>query len=98
MEGHFVEFKRCREHWGIQDKDIYNFDQVGCMIGIVSGSLVVVLADCKEVFVDDPYNRELVIITKYISVGGYYLPPMIIYKGAYYLRKYFKNDIDGDIL
>ena len=49
------------------------------MIGIVSGSLVVVLADCKETFVDDPCNRELVTITEYISAGGYHLPLMIIY-------------------
>jgi len=49
------------------------------MIRIVSSLLVVVLADYKEIFVDDPCNRELVIITEYISAGGYHLPLMIIY-------------------
>jgi hypothetical protein len=98
MEGHFKEFKRCKDHWHILDEDIYNFDETGYMIGVVSGSLVIVPLDCETVYVDDPANRELVTSTECISASGHHVPPMIIFKGAYHLRKYFKNDIDGRVL
>jgi hypothetical protein len=68
------------------------------MIGIVSGSLVVVPANCDAVYVDDPANRELVTSTECISAGGYHVPLAIIFQGVYHLRKYFKNNTSGDIL
>ena len=68
------------------------------MISVAAGSLVITLADCKTVYVNDPANRELVTSTECISTGGFHVPPMITFKGAYHLRKYFKNDIDGNIL
>jgi hypothetical protein len=68
------------------------------MIGVVSGLLVIVPLDCETVYVDDPANRELVTSTECISASGHHVPPMIIFKGAYHLRKYFKNDIDGRVL
>jgi hypothetical protein len=98
IERHFKEYKRCKDHWGILDEDTYNFDETGCMIGMIAGSLVIVPADCTAVYIDDPANRELVTSTECISAGGFHIPPMITFKGAYHLRKYFKNDMDGDIL
>ena len=83
MEGHFREFKRYKEYQHILDDDTYNFDKIGYIIGIVSGSLVIVPFDCYTVFVDDPANRELVTSIEYISVSSYYIPPIIIFKGAY---------------
>ena len=68
------------------------------MIGMASGSLVVAPTNCDTIYVDDPANRELVTSTKCISAGGYHVPPMIIFQGAYYLRKHFKNDMSGDTL
>jgi hypothetical protein len=59
---------------------------------------VLVPVDCTVAYIDDPANRELVISTECISAGGFHVPPMIMFKGAYHLRKYFKNDTDGDIL
>lgn len=73
-------------------------DQVGCQIGIVASSLVVVPTNYDTVYIDDPTNKELVTITECISVGGYYVPAIITFKGAYHLRKYFKNNTDRDIL
>jgi DDE superfamily endonuclease len=98
MEDHFKEFRRCKEHWHILDEDIYNFDETGYLIGVVSGSFVIVPIGCEAVYVDDPANRELVTSTECISAGGHHVPPMIIFKGAYHLRKYFKNDMNGGIL
>ena len=71
---------------------------MGCTIGIVVGSLVIVPADCQAAYVNDPNNQELITSTEYISASSYYVPPMIMFKGTYYLCKYFKNDIDDNIL
>jgi hypothetical protein len=68
------------------------------MIGMVNGSLVIVPTECEVVYVDNPENRELITSIECISTGGYHVPPMITFKGAYHLRKYFKNDSDGNIL
>jgi hypothetical protein len=71
---------------------------VGCIIGIVSSSLVVVPIDYKAVFVYDPINRELVTSTEYISTGGYHVLLIIIFAGVYHLRKYFKNNMSSNTL
>src|SRR6266487_3003885 len=98
IKEHFAEFKRCKTKWGILDEDTYNFDETGCMIGMVNGSLVVVPAGYTVAYVDDLENRELVTSTECISAGGYHVLPMITFKGAYHLRKYFTNEMDGNIL
>ena len=67
------------------------------MIGMVAGSLVIVLTGYEATYVDNLKNRELVTSTECISAGDYHVSPMITFKGAYYLRKYFKNDADGNI-
>ena len=68
------------------------------MIRMVNGSFVVVPADVVTSYVDDLEERELVTLTKCISRGGYHVPYMLTFKGAWHLRKYFKNKIDGDTL
>jgi hypothetical protein len=64
---------------------------------MVNSSLVVVLKGCIVAYVNDPENRELVTSTKCISASGYYVLLIITFKGVYYLCKYFKNEIDGNI-
>jgi len=98
VEGHFEEFKRCKEHWGIYDDDVSNFDETGCQIGVLSGDKVIVPADCKAAYHTDPDNRELVTAVVTLNYGRKRIPPMIIFAGAYHLRKYFDNDMDGDTL
>jgi hypothetical protein len=55
-------------------------------------------AGVDAVYVDDPDNKELVTSTERIGASGYHVPAMLIFKGAYHLRKYFDNDIDGNTL
>ena len=55
-------------------------------------------AGVGQVFIDHPDNRELVTSTECISATGYHVPPMVIFRGAYYLRKHFQNSIDGATL
>ena len=98
IKAHFVEFDRCKRKWGILDDDTYNFDETSYMIGIVNGSFVVTPADAIASYVDDPEERELITSTECISGGSYHIPCMLTFKGAWHLRKYFKNQVDGDTL
>jgi hypothetical protein len=98
IKGNFTDFKRCKEKWGILDDDVYNFDETGCQIGITAGGRVIIPETERHDFVNDPDNRELVTSVECFSSTGYHVPPMLIFKGAYHLRKYSKNDINGNTL
>ena len=95
---HFREFERCKNKWGILDEDISNFDETGFQIGVISGEKVIVPVDCQVAYQADPDNRELVTLVETLNYGGQRVPSMIIFKGAYHLRKHFDNDLDGDVL
>ena len=94
IKTHFREFERCLKHWTIQNEDIYNFDETGFQIGVVSGSKVLVPIHCEVVYASDPDNKELVTAVVTLNYAGKKVPPMIIFKGAYHLRKHFDNDLD----
>lgn len=96
VDEHFKDFVRCRNHWGIQDEDVYNFDESGFQIGVACGDKVIVPKDCEAAYISDPENRELVTVVATINWGGRKIPPMIIFKGAYHLRKHFDNTMDPD--
>ena len=98
IKAHFEEFKRYKVKCDILDKDIYNFNETGYLIRMVTGSLIIVPASTIIAYIDDPVNRGLVTSTECISAGGYHIPPMITFKGTYHLWKFFKNDMDGNIL
>ena len=46
----------------------------------------------------DPDNRELIMIVITLNYNRQKISSMIIFAGAYHLRKYFRNNMDGDIL
>lgn len=98
IRSHFKEFTRCKEKWGIQDEDISNFDETGFQIGVMPGEQVIVPVDCMSVYVTDPDNKELVTSVETINWGGQKIPPMIIFKGAYHIRKHFDNDMNPNTL
>ena len=53
------------------DKDIYNFDETSCQIGILVGSYIIVPQGKDKIFLDDPDNKELVTCIKYFSATSY---------------------------
>ena len=60
--------------------------------------MVIIPINCEVVYIADPNNKELVISVETINYGSRKVPTIIIFKGAYYLRKHFQNDIDSDTL
>ena len=98
IKGHFTDFKRCKEKWGILNDNIYNFNESGYQIGITAGSRVIIPETERHAFVNDPDNQGLVTSVKCFSATGYHVPPMLIFKDAYHLQKYFENDINSNTL
>jgi hypothetical protein len=52
--------------------------------------------DCDLIYSADPDNKELVTVIATINHSGKGVPTMIIFKGTYYTRQHFKNDMDGN--
>jgi len=80
--------------YGIQNCDIWNFDETGFMLGVISPSMVVTKADrkgrCKKV---QPDNREWATVIACINSEGCEILPFLLVQGAYHLANWYsKND------
>jgi hypothetical protein len=80
--------------YGIQDNDIYNFDETGFQMGIASTMKVVTAAERrqnpKRV---QPGNREWATVIESISAAGWALPPFIILKGQTHLSSWYTEPL-----
>ena len=98
IKAHFTEFKRCKEKQAIQDNNVFNFNKTDFQIRVVFGEVVVIPINCEAVYAADSNNKELITSIETINYSGRKVPTMIIFKGIYYLRKHFQNNIDSDTL
>jgi hypothetical protein len=79
------------EH-GIQAEDIYNFDETGFAMGLISSQKVVTRAEYygrRRLL--QPGNREWVTAIEAICADGYSLPPCVIFKGKVAIASWFNN-------
>ena len=78
--------------YGIQDTDIYNFDETGFMMGVISTATVVTSSDghakAKKV---QPGNREWVTVIQGVNSQGWTVPPFIIVAGKNHLASWYQN-------
>ena len=65
---------------------------------MIFGDKVLISMDTEAAFINDPENRELVTVIATFNYSSKKIPPMIIYKGAYHLQKYFVPTMDSNIL
>nr|AAC49418.1 putative transposase [Pyricularia grisea] len=79
-----------RAKYGIQDCDMYSFDETGFMMGQICAGMVVTGSERrgrrKKV---QPGNREWATAICCISGDGYDIPPYIIVKGFYHLSNWY---------
>ncbi|KAF2186623.1 hypothetical protein K469DRAFT_539062, partial [Zopfia rhizophila CBS 207.26] len=65
--------------YGIQDKDTYNFDETGFMLGIITSLLVVTgLERRSKRKVVQPGDREWITVIQGINAAGWAIPPFTI--------------------
>ena len=76
----------------ILDKDIYNFDETGFQMGVISTAKVITGAERSRKPVSiQPGNREQVTAIDCISVRGWTLPPVIIFEGKLHQSTWYSD-------
>ena len=86
----FQLVQNMRTKYGIQDADLYNFDETGFMMGIITPSMVVTRAERRgRAKTVQPGNQEWVTVIQGVNAEGWYIPPYIVVKGAYHLANWY---------
>jgi len=92
ISGWFGLVANTKAKYGIQEDDIYNFDETGFMMGVIGSTLVVTRADrrgkAKSV---QPGNREWATAIECINSQGWCLPPFLIVSGQYHLANWSRE-------
>jgi DDE superfamily endonuclease. len=78
--------------YAIAESDIYNFDETGFMIGVISTATSVTSSDgrvkAKKL---QPGNREWVTVIQGVNSQGWTVPLFIIVAGKSYLSSWYQN-------
>jgi hypothetical protein len=78
--------------YGIQEEDIYNFDEAGFLMGVIATAKVVTSVESRNrPKTTQAGNREWVSIIQGISSYGWAVPPFIIFKGANHLSAWYED-------
>ncbi|KAJ6257444.1 Acetamidase [Drechslerella dactyloides] len=76
--------------YGIADNDIYNFDETGFAMGMISTTTVVTGAESRDkAKLAQPGNREWATVIQGVGAEGWALPPFIILAGQYHLASWY---------
>jgi hypothetical protein len=71
----FNELQKTKDQWGIQDEDIYNFDETGFAMGLIATTKVVSRAEMPgKPWIIQPGNREWVTTIECINTRGWPIP------------------------
>ena len=70
--------------YGILDEDIYNFDETGFQMGVISTAKVITATEKARTVSVQPGNREWVTVIESINSTRWVLLPMVIFKGQMY--------------
>jgi DDE superfamily endonuclease/Tc5 transposase-like DNA-binding protein/Psq-like protein len=93
----FESVKRVVEENGILAEDIYNFDETGFAMGLISSQKVVTRAEYYgRRSILQPGNREWVTAIEAICADGYSLPPCVVFQGKVYIAGWFESNLPSD--
>lgn len=78
--------------YGISESDIYNFDETGFMMGVISTGIVVTSAERRgRPRLVQQGNREWVTVIQGINSQGWTIPPFIVVAGQYHLSAWYDD-------
>ncbi|KAJ3552712.1 hypothetical protein NPX13_g11049 [Xylaria arbuscula] len=78
--------------YGIDEADIYNFDETGFMMGVISTAMVVTSAERRgRPKMVQQGNREWVTVIQGVNSRGWAVPPFIVVAGKYHLSSWYEN-------
>ena len=92
IRGWFDLVRNTIAKYGINDADIYNFDETGFMMGVISTAMVVTSSEgrvkAKKI---QPGNREWVTVIQGVNAQGWNVPPFVIVAGKNHLASWYQN-------
>jgi hypothetical protein len=88
----FKQLEEVRKQWGIQDDDIFNFDETGFAMGLIATTKVVTRASMPgKPHLIQPGNREWVTTIECMNSSGWMVPSCIIFKGKRFIEGWFEE-------
>src|ERR1700704_1643084 len=91
IEPWFDLVRRTIDENGIQTEDIYNFDETGFAMGLITTAKVITRAEYYgRRSILQPGNREWVTSIECVGATGYILPPMVILKGKVHIEGWYE--------
>ena len=93
----FELYLATKTKYGIEDEDIYNMDEKGCMMGVIGKLRVVVSRHEQKPYMTQCGNREWVSLIECVSLHGRLLPSWVIFKGKVHQKAWYTNFTDGHI-
>jgi hypothetical protein len=94
IQGWFSLVQNMKAKYGIVDDDMYNFDEAGFMMGVISTGVVVTRADCQgRPKMLQQGNREWATTIHGINAMGWAIPPFIIFKGKNHLSAWYESAV-----
>jgi hypothetical protein len=78
--------------YGIYEEDIWNFDETGFMMGVISSAIVVTSSDGRgKAKMVQPGNREWVTVIQGVNSYGWAIPPFIVVAGKNHLASRYAD-------
>jgi hypothetical protein len=88
----FEDLKALHKDNGIHDDDIYNFDETGFAMGLISTAKVVTRSEILgKPKLLQPGQREWVTAIECINSTGFVVPPCIIFKGKVHIQGWYEE-------
>jgi len=80
--------------YGVAEEDIFNFDETGFQMGVISTSKVITSSDRKgRLRTKQPGNRKWVTTIEAVNARGWAIPPFIIFDGKLHLSTWYNTSI-----
>jgi hypothetical protein len=78
--------------YGIDQADIFNFDETGFMMGVILPGIVVTQADRRgKPKMAQPGNREWVTVIQGVNSQGWAIPPFLVIAGKNHLANWYQD-------
>jgi hypothetical protein len=92
IQGWFDRVAEFKTKFGIQESDIYNFDEAGFMIGQIDSNIVVTGSDQRGApKTVQPGNRQWVSLILGVNAEGWSVPPYLVVSGQNHLASWYQE-------
>lgn len=80
--------------YGILESDIWNFDETGFMMGVISSAMVITTSDGRgKAKMMQPGNQEWATVIQGVNSQGLIIPPFIIVAGQCHLSTWYRDSL-----